>query len=196
MMRKRTSTFKPHLDQLEDRCCPSIVNPALVFVGPGKGASGTDLYLTTVDGLSTQRLTATTFQNDSPSWSPDGTQIAFLRHPDPSKAAADLYTIRPDGTGLRLVRDFSSTPGQPYPSDGLPATQQTDLAWSPDGRKIVYASGHVEDLWVLDVATGAAQPLIGDMLDFTADASWSPDFDAATPGYQGLIAFGGIVKGT
>ena len=53
MMRKRTSTFKPHLDQLEDRCCPSIVNPALVFVGPPQLPAGQWMWIIVASMLST-----------------------------------------------------------------------------------------------------------------------------------------------
>src|SRR3989442_1679253 len=167
MIRKRASSFKPRLDQLEDRCCPSIVNPALVFVGPGK-SNGTDLYLTTADGLSTQRLTTSTFQNDSPSWSPDGTQIAFLRHPDPTKACADLDVVTPGYQGMIALTEVVNTliNGQAISnndifvlnvtidaSGAIQTGQLTDVTntpgngvhnekypeWSPDGRSIAYS---------------------------------------------------------
>ena len=60
MMRKRMSTFKPHLDQLEDRCCPSIVNPAVVYEATFslKGVNHDDLFITTANGASTQSSAA------------------------------------------------------------------------------------------------------------------------------------------
>ena len=54
----------------------------------------------------------------SPSWSPDGKNVAFDRN-------GDLWTMKANGTGAQLMIDVpSSTAG---------------IAWSPDGRWIAYA---------------------------------------------------------
>jgi len=66
-----------------------------------------------------------------PTWSPDGTRIAFSSHradPDPTDEVeiSDLYTMRPDGTEVRKLTDsrwFNGTP-----------------SWSPDGRSLVFSS--------------------------------------------------------
>jgi len=63
-------------------------------------------------------------------WSPGGTRIAFVRTFRNSGASV-LYTVRPDGTGLkRLVK----TPLDMGLSSG---------AWSPNGKAIVYDQGSV-----------------------------------------------------
>jgi Tol biopolymer transport system component len=70
-----------------------------------------------------------------PSWSPDGTRIAFSSHrtdPDPDDAVEvmDVFTMRADGTDVRQVTDsvgFSSTP-----------------AWSPDGRWLVISADRAD----------------------------------------------------
>jgi TolB protein len=63
----------------------------------------------------------------SPTWSPDGSLIAFHRFVD---GGADIYTMKPDG------------------SDVTPAvtTVGPDLypAWSPDGTKLAYAENKAE----------------------------------------------------
>jgi Tol biopolymer transport system component len=64
-----------------------------------------------------------------PSWSPDGSRIAFSSHhadPDPTDdhEVSDIYTMRPDGTDVRKVTDSIGFSGGP--------------AWSPDGRWLVY----------------------------------------------------------
>ncbi len=64
-----------------------------------------------------------------PSWSPDGTRIAFSSHhddPDPTDQTEieDVYTMRADGTDIRKLTDSRGFSGMP--------------SWSPDGRWLVY----------------------------------------------------------
>ena len=59
----------------------------------------------------------------TPAWSPDGAWLAYVRIPD-----GVLVLIRPDGSGMRIVRGHGVHPG---------------VSWSPDSRWII----GVED-WV------------------------------------------------
>ncbi len=61
---------------------------------------------------------------EQPAWSPDGRWVAFVRHRDLSDAQADLFVVRPDGTGLRRVTHAAGVEAQPD--------------WSPDGAWIAY----------------------------------------------------------
>jgi TolB protein len=103
-------------------------------------------------------------------WSRDGTQIAYLQlhcqdplgHEDP--LCADLWVIRPDGSGRRRLS-----------ASGVDESQSaTSLySWAPDGRSIVYVSVH--GLVVVDVATGRSRllaPRKGRIENYPA---WSPD---------------------
>ncbi|HEX8247520.1 MAG TPA: FG-GAP-like repeat-containing protein [Pyrinomonadaceae bacterium] len=56
----------------------------------------------------------------APSWSPDGTKLAFA-------SGGEIWVINADGTNERRVTVNTST--------------DTDPAWSPDGSKIVFAKG-------------------------------------------------------
>ena len=60
-----------------------------------------------------------------PSWSPRGDEITFSS--DREDADWEIYSIRPDGTGLRRITHI---PGNDAHS-----------SWSPDGRWIVFATG-------------------------------------------------------
>lgn len=57
-------------------------------------------------------------------WSPDGRRIAFTK--EDHDGSADIFTIRPDGTGMRSVTD---------PNDDLDALGAN---WSPSGRRLVF----------------------------------------------------------
>jgi Tol biopolymer transport system component len=66
-----------------------------------------------------------------PTWSPDGTRIAFSSHrtdPDPSDdhEISDVFTMRADGTDVRLLTDSHGFSGNP--------------SWSPDGRWLVFST--------------------------------------------------------
>lgn len=58
------------------------------------------------DGSSAPNLTADLprdLMRDDPAWSPDGRHIAFAWLPsEPGSGVWQLYTVRPDGTGMRL----------------------------------------------------------------------------------------------
>jgi TolB protein len=67
--------------------------------------------------------TLTSDWDNFPAWSPRGDRIAFtsVRTGD-----VEVYTIRPDGSGLRQLTHDLSNNGHP--------------TWSPDGRSIFFTS--------------------------------------------------------
>jgi TolB protein len=61
----------------------------------------------------------------SPSWSPDGSRIAFVRDADQNRLAdSNLYLVDPDGRNLRRV--------------GAQGGAYHDPTWSPDGHSIAF----------------------------------------------------------
>jgi len=74
-----------------------------------------------------------------PSWSPDGTRIAFQAY---RTGTWQIWTVKADGTDLRPV-----TSG-PY--------DDREPAWSPDGRQIAFSSDRSGsyDIWLLTLASG------------------------------------------
>jgi Tol biopolymer transport system component len=81
----------------------------------------------------THQVRLTSGRNDGwfPSWSPDGTRIAFgsgRTDPDPNDGTpiSDIFTMRADGTDVRKVTDSVGDSEKP--------------TWSPDGRWLVYSA--------------------------------------------------------
>src|SRR5262249_54392811 len=129
------------------------------------------IWLMRADGTGPRPLTAGASDDNVPTWSPDGTRIAFT-----SNRAGGRYQI--------WVMDADGSHPRPlttaYYDPALGAnTEQTVPAWSPDGRFIAYWAG-VEasdprpdvprDVWVMNADGSNPRRLAhGD------DPAWSPD---------------------
>jgi tricorn protease len=72
--------------------------------------------LTRATKFKTKALTNTPEPEDAPSFTPDGSRVAFLR-------SGKLWTMKADGTDSRVLVD---------------QTQVTEYEWSPDGKWLVY----------------------------------------------------------
>jgi WD40 repeat protein len=99
---------------------------------PDRNQSGA-LFVENTDGTGLRQITpyglADSHNVPSESWSPDGKQILFGSvHGSFGGAAAGLYVVNTDGTGLRAIPlkiDSRSYPFNPR--------------WSPDGSKIIFS---------------------------------------------------------
>ena len=87
-----------------------------------------NVYLTRLGGIP-RRFTGR--GGASPSWSPDGTKLAFVRNVA-SSAGAGIYLVRRDGRGLRRLVRRGDSP-----------------TWSPDGKWIAFI--RTGDLYVIRV---------------------------------------------
>jgi len=106
------------------------------------------IFIMDADGGNRRQLTPWSLDaGDFARFSPDGSRVMFRANYG-TGPGGDLYTIRPDGSGLKqLTHDV---PGM------------LSAAWSPDGRYIAYAhepdDGTQPDIWVMKAdGTGAAR---------------------------------------
>jgi Tol biopolymer transport system component len=76
-------------------------------------------------------------------YSPDGSQIAFY-----SDSRACICVAAPDGTGIRVVLQFSGA-----------EPDSARLAWSPDGSQLVWDERFGGQINLLDVTTGVSTKL-------------------------------------
>ncbi len=115
---------------------------------------GHEIWTVNTDGTEAKRLTSeAAVDSEQPSWSPDGTKIAFLGQ----EASARIWVMNADGTGQQPL-----TSG---PQDFTPA-------WSPDGTQIAF-SRELAQIFVVNVADGSERRLTGGFGG--GEPAWSPD---------------------
>jgi Tol biopolymer transport system component len=124
---------------------------------------GCGIYTIGADGTNPTRIadgSSPSYQPRDPSWSPDGTRIAFGRPGEREGVAYnDIWVMRANGSGQRRVASGSSP------------------AWSPGGGKIAFERDG--DIWTMGVDGTGKKNLSGpfreDGFGGARSPSWSPD---------------------
>ena len=91
-----------------------------------------NIYIIRSDGTGLVRLTDDNMQDTHPTWSPDGTQIAFMSNRSHHN---EIYIINRDGSGLRAV----TAQGNGIPSPII------ELSWSLDGTQLAFGCSGLPD---------------------------------------------------
>ncbi|MFQ6059616.1 MAG: TolB family protein, partial [Anaerolineae bacterium] len=109
-----------------------------------------DIWVISTDGTNPIQLTQTgpgqSVLRGVPSWSPDGTQLAFNED-------GRLVVMNADGTGRQVLSERAALTGAPT---------ATMVHWSPTGEQILYAvesGADLPSLALLDVSTGQERAL-------------------------------------
>ncbi len=128
-------------------------------------AGNFDIWLLTESKGTFKQLTNSPERDIEPSWSPDGTKIAFASGRDDPENI-QIYLMNADGTEQkRLTQNLKSDNWRPR--------------WAPDGRKILYQSNRNVskrgfDLYVINV-DGSNDHAITSSPYNESSGDWSPD---------------------
>ncbi len=104
---------------------------------------------------------ALSFLSSAGSWSPDGTQLAYVAYAEGDEEI-NIFDVR-SGDVVRRIRTAE-------------VTSISDPAWSPDGRRMAFSgnAGGISDLYVLELESGELRQLTRGRAAELQPA-WSPD---------------------
>lgn len=131
-----------------------IAHTKIAFTSAIDGAAG--IYTMYPDGSNPVRITKSPVVGQTPTWSPDGSQIAF------GSADGHLYVMSADGSNQHKLTTSSATDGQPV--------------WSPDGTRIAFSSNRAgpSEIYVISPDGSNLSRLTSPPITGSAP-SWAPD---------------------
>jgi len=132
-----TSIVDDHSHNFHAR--PSPDGQRIAFDSDRDGERG--VYVADVDGHNVRRISGDGFAA-IPSWSPDGSTLAFVRAEPNHPKVWNLWTANLATGEQRRLTSYKY--GQPWGG-----------SWFPDGKRIAYS--HEDRLFVLNLATGASR---------------------------------------
>lgn len=151
-------------------CGGAPSNAAIAFASSRSGVF--NIYTILEDGTDLKQLTTEANPDNSlfPTWSPDGSKIAYSSTRDRSSFGLDIWVMDADGSNQTRLTDAAGQNGR--------------ASWSPDGSKIAYASivdvvaggdtTQVGEIWVMNADGSSPTALTSDGA-FANSPSWSPD---------------------
>ncbi len=158
------------------------------------------VYVSARDGTNVRRVSGPGYAA-VPSWSPDGSRLAFIKAEPSSAGVWNIWVLNvgsgettrltahsfgqpwgaswfPDGRRVcyshedrLIVLDTASGSSQLYPSPRKGRLVRTP-AVSPDGRKVIFQL-YRDGAWLLDLADGSMRRVLAD--PSAEEFSWSPD---------------------
>jgi Tol biopolymer transport system component len=135
----------------------------ILFTRLAPGLPNSELFVMGADGGQRTQLTNTPQGNSDATWSPNGTQIAFVS--DRNSGVPNIFIMRTDGSGVRQITH--DTAGK------------SELAWSPAGDRIAFvrvpAGGGDREIYSIRTNGSDLTDLTRDPSSDDLEPAWSPD---------------------
>jgi TolB protein len=144
-----------------------LQDPRGVLLAISGEGSAADVVALLPDGSVRRNLTRDAFRDEAPSWSPDGSKVAFgsarVTPPGFQGPRTDVFVMNADGSGVRAI------------TTGTPTSHPS---WSPDGARLVVerydADAQRYRVYVVNADGSDLRPLTpATSENFAPD--WSPD---------------------
>jgi Tol biopolymer transport system component len=139
-------------------------NGRIAYTSPDT-SSYLQIHTVNTDGTDDEQLTTDAYAHWYPSYSPDGTKIAFVGQLPPS-GDDQIIVMNADGTNQVTITTAANTVNE-------------TPAWSPDGTKIAYARGpdDYSTPYVLYIsnADGTNPTAVTDGTSYSVSPSWNAD---------------------
>ena len=137
----------------------SASNSNFNLFGTTQDTQDSEIYMMNADGSDRINISNDPSQDVEPSWSPDGSKIAFATDRDGNY---EIYIMNADGTDpIRLTENFSE--------DRRPM-------WSPDGKRIAFSSNRDGNYEIYVMNTDGKQAVNLTKNGFPdSEPAWSPD---------------------
>jgi len=145
-------------------------NGLIAFSGTPSEVTISGIYVMNSDGTGQRRINAEKGYDDGgfhPSWSPDGSKIAFTRYGE-FGTVSNIDVMNYDGSNQIALTNYPIR-SQVYNFMG---------SWSPDGSKIAFTSDRVgdqSDIYVMNAADGGQVQRLTTNTTEDQYPDWSPD---------------------